>query len=51
MWEGIKRGRREGFQEQLYRTHGQNQGGWKQGREVGMAGSEGVVGVNADNYT
>ena len=32
----------KGFQEQLQRTHGQNQGGeWNQGREVGMAGMEG----------
>ena len=34
----------KGFQEQLYRTHGQNQGRWKQGREAGMAwggGSDG----------
>ena len=30
--------RMKGFQEQLERTHGQNQGGWHQGREVGMAG-------------
>ena len=28
----------KGFQELLSRTHGQNQGGWKQGREVGMTG-------------
>ena len=29
----------EGFQELLQRTQGQNQGGgWKQGREVGLAG-------------
>ena len=29
----------KGFQEHLYRTHGQNQGGeWKQGREVDLAG-------------
>ena len=34
--DGGKRGK--GFQEQLKRTHVQNQGaGWKQGREVGMA--------------
>ena len=26
------------FQEQLQKTHGQNQGGWDQGWEVGMAG-------------
>ena len=31
-------------------THGQNQGrGWKQGREVGLAGVGGVMGGNADN--
>ena len=28
----------KGFQEHLQRTHGQNQGGRNQGREVGMAG-------------
>ena len=29
----------KGFQELLYRTYGQNQGGgWKQGREEGLAG-------------
>ena len=29
----------KGFQEVLQRTHGQNQGGgWKQRREVGLAG-------------
>ena len=34
-----------GFQELLYRTHGQNQGGeWKQGREVGLAGVRGSGG-------
>ena len=35
----------KGFQEQLQRTHGQNQGaGWKQGREVGFAGVGGSGG-------
>ena len=29
----------KGFQELLQRTHGENQGGgWKQGRDVGLAG-------------
>ena len=28
-----------GFQELLYRTHGENQGGgWRQGKEVGFSG-------------
>ena len=31
-------GGKRGVQEQLQRTHGQNQGGWNQGSEVGMAG-------------
>ena len=31
----------KGFRELLLGTHGQNQGGgWKQGREVGLAGGE-----------
>ena len=39
-------------QELLKRTCGQNQGGgWKQGRQVGLAGVGGVVGGNADNCT
>ena len=36
--------RRKGFQEHLQRTHGQNQGGWDQEWEVGMAGVEGSGG-------
>ena len=40
----------KGCQEQLERTHGGNQGGWKQGREVGLASFGGEWwGVNADN--
>ena len=40
--------RGKGFQELLKRTHGQNQGGgWKQGREVGLA----VVGGGGEMQT
>ena len=45
---GGKRGK--GFQETLYRTHGQNQG-WVESEEGGWAAWDGggVVEVNADN--
>ena len=40
----------EGFSGTTMKDGGQSQGeGWKQGREVGLAGVEGMVGVNADN--
>ena len=42
-------GKGKGFQEQLQRTHGQNQGGWNQGSEVGMAGVGEGWEENADN--
>ena len=39
--EGDNGGKRvKGFQE-LLKTCGQNQGGWRQGRDVGMAGEGG----------
>ena len=41
----------KGLQEQLYRTHGQLQGGWKEGTEVGRVGVVGRGGGTADNCT